>query len=230
VNRLLWLGLGAGFPGVLLLPLSFTYVAGGGRRDRRRCGIARDAHVTSAAGFAVAPPNGFALLPRSRGFISRRRVKNVISASSRLPEFCFSPWPPRARQPVRRRRLAVTIRWRSSSPGRFSSFMLVIITFYAGELVWRERDNASTRSTTRCRLQHGCRSSQGRRADAHSFAAAGDVLVCGVAIQTFKGYTHYELACMRATMFGIDLVSYWLICVLAITVIRSSTRNMPVIS
>ena len=35
--------------------------------------------------------------------------------------------------------------------GTFSIFMLVIITFYAGELVWREREHASTRSTTRCR-------------------------------------------------------------------------------
>ncbi len=39
-----------------------------------------------------------------------------------------------------------------------------------------------------------------------------------MAIQTAKGYHHYELGLYLRDLFGIELIDYWLVCVLAITV------------
>src|SRR6185437_8683175 len=44
------------------------------------------------------------------------------------------------------------------------------------------------------------------------------LMLTGLGIQTAKGYHHYELALYLHWLFGIDLVDYWLVCVLALTV------------
>ena len=42
--------------------------------------------------------------------------------------------------------------------GTFSAFMLVIITFYAGELAWRERDHRLDQIHDALPIPRGCRS------------------------------------------------------------------------
>ena len=44
------------------------------------------------------------------------------------------------------------------------------------------------------------------------------LMLCGIGIQTAKGYHHYELGLYVKWLFGLELVDYWLICVLALTV------------
>jgi hypothetical protein len=43
-------------------------------------------------------------------------------------------------------------------------------------------------------------------------------MLCGLGIQTAKGYHHYELGLYFKWLFGFQLVDYWLICVLALVV------------
>jgi ABC-2 type transport system permease protein len=103
--------------------------------------------------------------------------------------------------------------------GLFSVFILIIITYYSGELVWRERD---------ARL--------GQISDAlpvptwllflSKLLALLLVLVMlqalvamsGLAIQTAKGYHHYELGLYVKELFGMQLIHYGLLCVLALSV------------
>ena len=78
-----------------------------------------------------------------RGSISARRSRTSTSASSRSPACCSCiATSTTAGEHLRHQHLAGHLRrcW-SSLSGTFSVFMLVIITFYAGELAWRERDN-----------------------------------------------------------------------------------------
>ena len=98
--------------------------------------------------------------------------------------------------------------------------MLIIITFYAGELVWRERD-------TRLDQIHDALPmptwlplvAQARRADAGAGRAAGGADALRhrrsrpprATPTSSSGCTSYDL-------FGIELVDYWLVCVLALTV------------
>ncbi len=44
------------------------------------------------------------------------------------------------------------------------------------------------------------------------------LMLCGLAIQTAKGYHHYELGLYIKGLFGIELIDYWLVCVLAMAV------------
>ena len=98
--------------------------------------------------------------------------------------------------------------------------MLVIITFYAGELVWRERDN---------RLDQ----IQRRAADPDLAAASSPSCVALMLVPVAaaggadavrhgdpdgQGLHHFELGLYLSDLFGIELVNYWLVCVLAIAV------------
>jgi hypothetical protein len=109
--------------------------------------------------------------------------------------------------------------------GTFSVFMLVIVTFYAGELVWREREHRFDQTTTRCRRRPGCPWSQAPRADVVPLILELLLIVCGIAIQTAKGYYRYEIALYLTSCLTIDLPSYWLICVLRSPCTRSSTTS-----
>ena len=44
------------------------------------------------------------------------------------------------------------------------------------------------------------------------------LMLCGLGIQTAKGYHHYELGLYVEWLFGLQLVDYWLVCVLALAV------------
>jgi hypothetical protein len=103
--------------------------------------------------------------------------------------------------------------------GSFALFVLIIITFYSGELVWRERDARThelvdtlplpgwvlflPKVAALCLVQ---------------FVLAAVVMVTGMGIQLAKGYTHLEPALYLKDLFGLKLIDYCLLCVLAITV------------
>jgi ABC-2 type transport system permease protein len=103
--------------------------------------------------------------------------------------------------------------------GSFSLFVLIVITFYSGELVWRERDARThelvdtlplpgwvlflSKLAALCLVQ---------------VVLMGVVMATGMGIQLAKGYTHLEPALYLKDLFGLKLIDYWLLCVLAITV------------
>jgi hypothetical protein len=103
--------------------------------------------------------------------------------------------------------------------GTFSAFMLVIITFYAGELAWRERDHRLDQIHDALPIPTWL-----------PFTAKlvalmlvpvllqAILLVCGTGIQLAKGYHHLELGLYVRWLFGLELIDYWLVCVLALTV------------
>jgi hypothetical protein len=101
----------------------------------------------------------------------------------------------------------------------FVPFVLIIVAFYSGEVVFRERD---------------------ARVDAildalpvpaplpflsrlFSLMLVPVVLQCVtllgcLAVQTFQGYHRYELGLYIQALFGLQLVNYWLLCVLCVTI------------
>ena len=102
--------------------------------------------------------------------------------------------------------------------GGFGLFILIIITVYAGEIVWRERDlrfdqivdalPVPTWLPTVAKLLALCLT------PAVVLAA---VPVFGIAYQTFCGYHHYELGLYLKLLYGFTLPNYILLCVLAFT-------------
>jgi hypothetical protein len=103
--------------------------------------------------------------------------------------------------------------------GTFSLFMLIITAFYAGELVWRERDARmaliadSLPTPSWLPFIAKLLTLMGMQALLQLV-----VLVCGVLIQLFMGYTKLELGQYLYRLFALQLPEFWMIAALALTV------------
>jgi len=228
-NRLLWIGVGALVMAFCLYRFRFAYPADRARKDRGAADEAAPAPAARLAALRVEPGRvrALALLPRMAWLYLRDIVRNVyfgvfalagvlflIATSTTLGSiYGTATWP-------------VTYQMVELTSGTFAVFMLVIITFYAGELVWREREHRFDQITDALPVPTWL----------PLFAKLLALMVvpvilecvlllCGVAIQTAKGYHRYEIGLYLHDLFGIELVSYWLVCVLAIAVQSTVTHK-----
>ncbi|MBC3916327.1 hypothetical protein H8L32_02400 [Undibacterium sp. CY18W] len=102
--------------------------------------------------------------------------------------------------------------------GTFSLFMLIITTFYAGELVWRERDARIAQLLDALPVPGWLPFTAKLSA---LILMQGIMLlvlmVCGMLIQTLKGYTNYEIGLYVHQLFLVQWPEYALIAVLAMS-------------
>ncbi|MEP7062914.1 MAG: hypothetical protein ABI881_10980, partial [Betaproteobacteria bacterium] len=223
-NRALWLAIGAAAMALGYARFRFAHVADAVRTRAVGDDIAAIDIVAAAAAQArvvqPAPVASVRLLPRLTWLYFRETVKNiyfvvfalagvgflVVSSTTVGSIFGTTTWP-------------VTYQMLALLSGTFSIFMLVIITFYAGELVWRERDNRLDQIHDALPIPTWLPllAKLGALMLVPMLLQAM-LLLCGVAIQTLKGYHRYELGLYLYDMFTIDVVQYWLLCVLAIAV------------
>jgi ABC-2 type transport system permease protein len=225
-NRVLWLALAAAALGLTAWRFRFTQPA---RAPARRRGREADPLPTAAALPPVAlhplrvtpgEVRPWRLLPGMVWLNFRETVKNVYFAVIALDGvlFCIATsttagsifgtvtWP-------------VTYQMLEIVSGTFAVFMLVIVTFYAGELAWRERESRLDQIHDALPIPTWL-----------PFVAKllalmlvpvvlqAVLMLTGLGIQTAKGYHRYELGLYVHWLFGLDLVDYWLVCVLALTV------------
>ena len=237
-NRLLWLAIGAAIIGVLRVPLQRS-------RTRAARGKARRAQVEvdAADGGGAGRSRAARSIPRPRRRLARccrgmallyfrETVKNIYFGVIALAGVLFfittsttagsifgtMTWP-------------VTYQMLELVSGTFAVFMLVIITFYAGELAWREREHRLDQIHDALPIPTWL-----------PFAAKlvalmlvpvvlqAVLMLCGIGIQTAKGYHHYELGLYVKWLFGLELVDYWLSACSRSPCIRSSTRSISAIS
>ena len=100
--------------------------------------------------------------------------------------------------------------------GSFFLFFLAIIIFYSGELVWRERTAGVAQITDAVPVPSWV-------PFLSKLAALGlvqvvllaVVMTCGLLIQTFKGYFHYEIGLYLQALFLYELPFLLLLCVLS---------------
>ncbi len=105
------------------------------------------------------------------------------------------------------------------SGGTFSLFLLIIITFYSGELVWRERDAGVDQILDALPTPNWLPFvSKLLALILVQVLLLGVVMVTSIGIQTAHGYFHYEPLLYLKDLFGLRLFDYSLLCVLAITV------------
>ena len=102
--------------------------------------------------------------------------------------------------------------------GSFGIFMLAITTFYAGELVWRERDARIAQLLDALPIPNYLPFTAKLIA---LIALQGIMLfvlmLCGILLQTIKGYTNYEIAQYVQQLFLMQWPEYALLAVLAIS-------------
>mgnify|MGYP005749831589 CR=1 FL=1 len=103
--------------------------------------------------------------------------------------------------------------------GTFALFFLIIITFYAGELVWRERDNNINQMYDALPIPNWVPfASKLLALMLVQVILLFVIMFCGIVIQTFKGYYNYELDVYFKGLFGLQLIEYMMLCVLAMLV------------
>ena len=218
-NRALWLAIAAVVVGVTFWRYRFATPQQGGRG---RAAADEPAEVAPAALPTVAPAavRPWALLPRMTWMYFRETVKNVYFGVIALAGVLFfvttsttagsffgtTTWP-------------VTWQMLELVSGTFGIFMVAIIAFYAGELAWRERDARLDQIHDALPLPTWL-----------PFAAKllalmlvpvvlqAVLMLAGMGVQTAKGYTNYEVGLYVRTLFGVGLVDYWVVCVLAMTI------------
>ncbi|HEV8233790.1 MAG TPA: hypothetical protein VGP84_04295, partial [Gemmatimonadaceae bacterium] len=224
-NRLLWMSI----TGVVLAFCSYRFTFTQPVTRRRTveetdpvAGVrtAAPAPVEASSASASGPRHPLRLLPRTAWLNFRETVKNVYFGVIALAGvlFCIATsttagsvfgtvtWP-------------VTYQILELVSGTFAIFVLVIITFYAGELTWRERE-------TRLDQIHDALPIPTWLPFLAKLLALmlvpvllqAVLMLCGLGIQTAKGYGHYELGLYVEWLFGLQLVDYWLVCVLALVV------------
>ena len=230
-NRALWVGVALAVSALLAWRFSFTSASQETPGRRRKLAVAEDtaqaltmpaaplrapaAHVRAATGIGA-----WRLLPHRAWLEFRETTKNIYFAVLVLAGLLFlvfasttvgdifgtSTWP-------------VTFQMTGLVSGTFAGFMLVIIAFYAGELVWRERDNRLDQIAdalpTPTWLPLVSKTVALMLVPAVLQAM---LMLCGMAIQAAKGYTRFELGLYISDLFTIDLVNYWFVCALAIAV------------
>ncbi len=224
-NRLLWLGVAALVAAFGFWRFSFSKFATerAGGKAKKLDDMADDV----LPGPALALPSmvtftraGLRMLPHLTWLNFRETVKNIyfgvlvfagilflVLASTTLGNmFGTNTWP-------------VTYQMTGLLGGTFGLFMLIIIAFYAGELVWRERDNRldqiidATPVPTWLPLL-----SKLLALMMVPVLLQFLLMLCGMTIQLFKGYTHFEVGLYLKELLGLQLLEYWLICALAIAI------------
>ena len=219
-NRLLWLGIGATLVAFCAWRFALAHPGASGRRRRA---VPEDDAAPPVARLPTVEPGrvaALALLPRMIWLNFRETVKNVyfgvivlagvlffvVTSTTAGSIFGTTTWP-------------VTYQMLELVSGSFGIFMLVIVTFYAGELVWREREHRLDQIHDALPVPTWL-----------PFAAKLGALMLvpvvlqvvlmlsGMAVQTAKGYHHYEPGLYGSWLFGLELIDYWLVCVLALTV------------
>jgi ABC-2 type transport system permease protein len=230
-NRLIWMGVGLLVLAIGFARFRFAHLAGEGRGwRRRRRGAAQTVAAAEAAPTAalhaptVIPAHGAATSLAQLVTLGRRSFREIVasryffaivgaglaflvlSAGEVGKLYGTTTWP-------------VTYQVLELLGGTFGLFILIVISFYAGELVWRERDvkiqqvqdalPVRTWVPFVAKLLALC---------AMVALLLGVVLLAGVATQAFRGYTNFELGLYLRWLFLFDLPDYLLLVALVLVV------------
>ncbi|MFY0563548.1 M1 family aminopeptidase [Archangium lansingense] len=220
-NRLLWVGLGVAMLGFTLLRFQRTHSLAGGRAEAPAESPAAQAPLTAPSVTRDFRGTTFLrLLPRLSWLDFKETVKNiyflvmvlagvimVFGATMQLGEMYGTPVYP------------VTYLVVELVGGGFSLFHVIIITFYSGELIWRERDARMSQLSDALPVPGWLPYlSKLLALMGVQVLLSAVLLVCGVLAQLFKGYTHLELGLYLTDLFGFRLLDLWQLCVLAVVV------------
>ncbi len=220
-NRALWLGVGAMFLLLTYVNFGFAYPA---ERSRRRQTSEEAEPVAVAESLPIAHPV-FSASASLRQLLSLTRIqftettKNVFFLVLMLAGGLFAILSAIGiNDPFATATYPVTYQMLQNTGAGFVIF-LVIIIFYAGELVWRERDAQLNQVMDAFPLQRWVLFSSKLFALMLTQVLVVLVLLAsGLIVQIAQGYYHFQLGLYFRELFLNRLTELWLLCVLAIFV------------
>jgi ABC-type transport system involved in multi-copper enzyme maturation permease subunit len=223
-NRLLWLGVGAAFLALTYAKFSFSYAALGGKQ-RKQIAAEEEISPVSTPALPVVHPE-FSSGASLRQFLSLTRiqfsetVKNVFFIVLLLAGGLFAMFSANGiNNPLATRTYPVTYQMLELANLGFFVFALAIITFYAGELVWRERDAGLNQIVDALPVQRWVLfTSKLVALMLVQVLILFVTMVSGLAVQIAHGYYRFQLGLYFTDLFGVRLVQFWILCALALLI------------
>ena len=223
-NRILWLGIGAALLLITYARFSFSYASVGGKQRKQ---LATEEDVTPAVAQTLPVAHSeFSSRASWRQFLSLTRiqfsetVKNVFFIVLMLAGGLFAIFTANGiNNPFSTHTYPVTYQMLELSTAGFFVFALAIITFYAGELVWRERDAGLNQIVDALPVQRWVLFTS--KLVALMLIQVLIVLVTmasGIMVQLFHGYYRFQFGLYFTDLFGIRLIQFWILCVLALLI------------
>jgi len=211
-NRVLWLGVAAAVAVFAWWKFRMQHAA------PRQPGRAARPEADTARGRYAAPSMGPLLRLAWLEFVET--VKNVYFLVILLCGLLFLVFAARTTDSMYGTpTYPVTYDMMTIAGASFYLFVLILIVFFAGELVWRERDARIHEITDSLPLGEWTRPLSKLLALLMVPLLLQAILMAGcMAIQLSKGYTRLEPLLYAKQMLAIDLIDYWLLVALAIAV------------
>ena len=220
LNRLLWLGVALAILAFTYFRFSFTARSAPARRAVEEPSPAAASARPPAVRLDFSPRASVGIFRSMFSLQLRETVKSVffgvivlagvlfiVSTAPSIGRLFGTPTYPVTSQ-------VVTI-----VGGSFRLFMLVVLTLYAGELVWRERDAGMAQIHDA--LPYPRWTVVAAKACALVVIQALLLLIviaAGVVIQALKGFPHFELGLYFKSLYGIQFVLFACLCALAVLV------------
>jgi hypothetical protein len=223
-NRVLWLGIGATILAATYARFSFSYAAGKARKTLPLEPVT-ELPAAMAHGLPLTHPT-FRVADSFRELISLTRlqfaetIKSVFFAVLVLAGALmaiFSAYGVNA--PFATPVYPVTWRMLDLGGAGFALFILAIVTFYSGELAWRERDAKLSQIMDALPVQRWV--VFGSKLSALMLVQILLVLMamlCGLIVQIGHGYYHFEFGLYLTDLIGNRLITFWILCVIALLV------------
>jgi ABC-2 type transport system permease protein len=223
-NRLLWLGVGAALLVSTYARFSFSYAAVG---SKRRKPVKAEEEINPVVAHArLFARSEFSFRASLRQFLSLTRiqfsetVKNVFFIVLLLAGGLFAIFSAIGiNNPFATRTYPVTYQMLELSTAGFFVFALAIITFYAGELVWRERDAGLNQIMDALPVQRWVLfTSKLTALMLVQVLILLVTMVSGLIVQISHGYYRFQFDLYFTDLFGIRLIQFWILCVLALLI------------
>jgi ABC-2 type transport system permease protein len=223
-NRLLWLAFGAAILGVTYARFSFTYSAGKAPRQTQP-DVAATPFIAAARALPLSHPTfSTAQSLRELVFLTRLQfaetVKSVFFAVLLLAGAVLAILSANGiNNPFSTPVYPVTWRMLELGGGGFTFFVLVIVTFFSGELVWRERDAQLNQIMDALPVPGWVLfGSKLLALMLIQIVLVVTVMVSGLIVQLSHGYHHFQFGLYLTDLFGPRLIGFWILCVIAFLV------------
>ena len=226
-NRALWLAVGAVVFALGFARFRFAFATPERRSKKKRAIAEADEAVIKPAAAAlpsvtldVATGSYLRQLPGLVRLYLRETIKNVYFIALAFAGALFVFANARVIGTIYgTNTYPVTYQVIDIASGSFGLFMLIITAFYAGELVWRERDARmaqiadSLPQPTWLPFLAKLLTLMGMQAVLQLV-----VMACGLLVQAFNGYFRFELGQYLFSLFVLQLPAYWMVAALALMI------------
>jgi len=218
-NRILWLSLAGGVLAFTYLKFAFAYPT----RIGKKLAAAEEETAPAVSRVLPAVRRFFSAAASFRQFLSltniqfAETVRNVFFFVLVFAGGLFAMFVANGiNNPFATPTYPVTHIVLGQANAGFLVFALAIITFYAGELVWRERDAGISQIVDALPVQRWVLfSSKLAALMLVQIILVTVIMVAGVLVQIAHGYHNFQWGLYFTDLFAVRLTGYWILCVIA---------------